>query len=127
MSENLIVKPVSGLFLRDTDFFKKMDPYVILKLENQTFKTKTAKNAGKKPIWNDTFYFKKSPDNKYIEFEVWDEDTFTPDDLVGKGSLPLTNIESVSIRVVPVIYKGKNAGDVTFQIELLHDTNSKWR
>ena len=123
MFGNLIVKPMSGLFLRDTDFFKKMDPYVILKLENQTFKTKTAKNAGKKPVWNDTFYFNKLTDNKYIEFEVWDEDTFTPDDLIGKGSLPLYNVDSVSIRVVPVIYKGKNAGEVTFRIELLPDKN----
>ena len=118
---------MSGVLLRDTDFFTKMDPYIILKLDNQTFKTKTARGAGKKPIWEETFYFSKLPKHQYIEFEVWDEDTFTPDDLVGKGSIPLSNIDSVSIRTVPVIYKGRNAGDVKFQIELLSDINGKWR
>ncbi len=60
----------------------KCDPYVVLKLGNKQFKTKTVKN-NLNPNYNEQFsFFIADPTRDEIEFIVYDEDFFT-DDKVG--------------------------------------------
>ena len=44
---------VEAKLIRDTDTWSKMDPYVVIKLREQVFKTKTKNEAGKTPKWNE--------------------------------------------------------------------------
>ena len=43
--------------LKDTDLFSKIDPYAVLKVGNQKFRTRTLQGAGTSPVWNETFTF----------------------------------------------------------------------
>lgn len=40
---------------RDTETFSKMDPYAVLTVKGQKYRTKTLDGAGKKPKWNQSF------------------------------------------------------------------------
>ena len=43
---------VEANLTRDTEAFGKMDPYVKFMVREQVFRSKTMKNAGKKPKWD---------------------------------------------------------------------------
>lgn len=76
---------------KDTDFFGKMDPYVIVKCGSNHFKTVVDKNAGKTPRWNDSFTFDVNGETT-IHFLVMDKDTFTKDDFLGEAFLSIDKI-----------------------------------
>ncbi|XP_004498695.1 elicitor-responsive protein 3-like [Cicer arietinum] len=75
--------------LRDTDFFKKMDPYVILTYRSQEHKSSVAKNAGSNPRWNESFLFTVCDNVSELNLRLMDEDTFTKDDLLGEAKIHL--------------------------------------
>jgi Ca2+-dependent lipid-binding protein len=68
---------------RDTEAIGKMDPYCVINMRMQRFRTKTAMDEGKNPTWDNE---KFDLDVKYIgddmHLEVFDEDP-CDSDLVG--------------------------------------------
>lgn len=50
---NLVIH--EGKLLRDTEMFGAMDPYIIVKYQDEIFKTKAIDGGGKLPQWNETF------------------------------------------------------------------------
>ncbi|XP_059309341.1 protein C2-DOMAIN ABA-RELATED 11-like [Lycium ferocissimum] len=75
----------SRLVIRD---FKTSDPYVILKLGNQTVKTKVI-NCCLNPVWNEEFCFSISEPAEVLQLEVFDKDRFKADDKMGNAHLSL--------------------------------------
>ncbi|XP_016475989.1 protein C2-DOMAIN ABA-RELATED 11-like [Nicotiana tabacum] len=73
------------LVIRD---FRTSDPYVILKLGNQTAKTKVI-NCCLNPVWNEEFCFSISEPAEVLELEVFDKDRFKADDKMGNAQLSL--------------------------------------
>ena len=67
------------------------DPYCVLSLGKEQKKTKTKNEAGKRPVWNETFNF-NGADN-ILKVKVMDEDTVT-DDTVGEGSVDLAKFRN---------------------------------
>ena len=51
---------------RDTEIMTKMDPYVIIKYAGKEFKTKVMSEAGKTPVWNQSFQFPVTRFNEKI-------------------------------------------------------------
>jgi len=49
MPGNLIIRPLSGNFTRDTDWIATMDIYCIIEAGSQKFKTPVIDNGGKTP------------------------------------------------------------------------------
>lgn len=43
--------------------------------------------GGRNPCWGDVMQFANPGNDMMLNVEVWDRDTFTPDDIVGQGSL----------------------------------------
>uniref|UniRef100_A0ACD5YA25 Uncharacterized protein n=2 Tax=Avena sativa TaxID=4498 RepID=A0ACD5YA25_AVESA len=84
---------VSAKGLDDSDFFNKMDPYVILTWRSNEQKSTVATGAGGEPEWNETFVFAvsgSSADNSpELSVKIMDSDAFSADDLVGEASIPL--------------------------------------
>ena len=117
----LIVKPTRAKLTRDTDVISKMDPYVVVMVGDQKQRTKTHEKAGKTPAWFDVFEFNRNKEDT-LEFEVHDDD-FGSDDLVGTGSLPLKSIcvskPAKFSEPVKVTYKGKDVGEVYFEIDFV--------
>lgn len=46
-SGTLVVKPLNAKLSRDTEFMGKMDPYCVVKLGNETRKTREHTDAGR--------------------------------------------------------------------------------
>lgn len=73
---------VEAKLTRDTEFMGKMDPFCVIDYRQARNKTVTKHDAGKTPVWNQTFEY----DIKYIGddmvFKVFDED-LTENDPVG--------------------------------------------
>lgn len=43
--------------LKDKDFFGKQDPYAIVSIGNQQYRSKTHTDGGRNPVWSQTFNF----------------------------------------------------------------------
>merc|ERR1711953_1274710 len=90
-SGTLRVTVVEAKLTRDTEFFSKMDPFVVLETRQQKLKTKTMQGAGKTPKWDQIFDI----DVKYIgddmTVKVFDEDV-TSSDLVGETTIKLSSL-----------------------------------
>ncbi|KAL3519259.1 hypothetical protein ACH5RR_017408 [Cinchona calisaya] len=84
---NVKVVVVHGkrLVIRD---FKSSDPYVLLKLGNQTAKTKVIKSC-LNPVWNEEFSFTFSEAVGILKLEVFDKDRFKADDKMGHAQISL--------------------------------------
>jgi Ca2+-dependent lipid-binding protein len=44
-----------GWLVKSTNFWMKMDPYVVVRYEKKTYKSKVHQNGGSYPIWNHQF------------------------------------------------------------------------
>jgi Ca2+-dependent lipid-binding protein len=64
-----------------------------LQLGSQRQRTKTKSEAGKKPVWNETFRF--NVQNNDLKVTVMDEDTMK-DDLVGEGDINVSKFRANS-------------------------------
>ncbi|RZC67859.1 hypothetical protein C5167_011556 [Papaver somniferum] len=92
--------------LKDTDFFGKMDPYVIIQFGNQKRKSTVARGEGKAPVWNEKFTFDvEYPDNirdehhQYkLDFTIMDKDRFSRDDFVGESTICVTDVLSFGVK-----------------------------
>ena len=90
-SGRLQLTVVEARLTRDTEFFGKMDPFCQVEYRQQKFKTKVKQNAGKTPVWNETF----TVDVKYIgdDFyvKVFDEDV-TENEAIGATMLKMSAV-----------------------------------
>ncbi|KAF8032102.1 hypothetical protein BT93_D1116 [Corymbia citriodora subsp. variegata] len=81
-----------GLVIRD---FKSSDPYVVVKLGNQTAKTKVIKSC-LNPIWNEELSFTLAEPVGMLNLEVFDRDHFKADDKMGHAHISLQPIVSAA-------------------------------
>ena len=104
---------VEAKLTRDTEFFGKMDPFAVIDYRNERFKTVTKQNAGKLPVWNQTFKF----DIKYIGddmiFKVFDEDV-TDNEAIGAFQTKVSAFARPGglDEWFNLTYKGKSAGQL---------------
>ncbi|GLI69850.1 hypothetical protein VaNZ11_014567 [Volvox africanus] len=71
--------------LKDKDIFGKQDPYCIIRVGSQQFRTRTATDGGKRPVWNETFRFNVINEND-AEITIKDEDV-GHDDYLGTARI----------------------------------------
>ena len=69
----LFISPKSAALSRSTDWFKKMDPYVVVRIGKQVKKSRTHKNGGKEPSWTDTLEFDLMGEQA-ADIYIYDED-----------------------------------------------------
>ncbi|XP_052202934.1 protein C2-DOMAIN ABA-RELATED 11 [Diospyros lotus] len=74
-----------NLVIRD---FKSSDPYVIVKLGNQTAKTRVI-NSCLNPVWNEELCFSLTEPVEILNLQVFDKDRFKADDKMGHAHLNL--------------------------------------
>jgi Ca2+-dependent lipid-binding protein len=86
MSGNLHIKFNCAKLSRDTETFGKMDPYVVLKIGSQVFKTDIHNDGGKFPSWKNEFNAQLQG-NESVVIQVWDKDSASSDDLVGETEM----------------------------------------
>ncbi|XP_044495769.1 protein C2-DOMAIN ABA-RELATED 11-like [Mangifera indica] len=94
------------LVIRD---FKSSDPYVIVKLGNQTAKTKVI-NRCLNPVWNEELSFTLTEPVGLLRLEVFDKDRFKADDKMGHATLNLQPILSAA-RLRHVVHLSSGSGE----------------
>jgi len=80
------------LVIRD---FTSSDPYVVVKVGNQSAKTKVI-NSCLNPVWNEELTFSIKESINELKLEVFDKDRFKSDDKMGHAYLSLQPIISSS-------------------------------
>lgn len=113
----LVVKPICGKLIHDTETFGKMDPYCKVIVGNQSYKTKVADGAGKFPNWQDELCFALAGEEK-IGIEIWDFDNSVQDDFVGRGSVSVGLVKGQEMWEdwVEILNNGRKAGEVRLKI-----------
>ncbi|CAD8087444.1 unnamed protein product [Paramecium sonneborni] len=123
---NLNITVKGAKLLQDLDEQKgkgKQDPYTQIQLGAQKFKTKTATNQGKYPIWNETFQFVYDPKNSSLNVSVYDIDPQkkNSEELIGQGILNLQHAETAPEWLVQVpLYKNQSdMGSLELQFDFI--------
>ena len=103
----------------DTELFGKMDPYVVINMRMQRFRTKTAKKGGKEPHWDNEVF---ELDVKYVgddmHVEVFDQ-VLGKDDLIGESTIKISALalNGGLDEWFDIQFKGKDAGKIHFKAE----------
>eukprot|EP00826_Nyctotherus_ovalis_P057625 TRINITY_DN7888_c0_g1_i2.p1 TRINITY_DN7888_c0_g1~~TRINITY_DN7888_c0_g1_i2.p1 ORF type:complete len:192 (+),score=8.31 TRINITY_DN7888_c0_g1_i2:82-657(+) len=101
----------------------KMDPYVVIKIGDKTFKTDTHSSGGKTPKWSNVFEFNRKTEDT-MEFEIFDKDKVS-DDTIGKGTFSISNLCNAPKKnfagPIQIYHKSKQAGEVYFEIDFYPD------
>ena len=63
--------------LKDVQWFGKQDPYCRIIVGNQEFRSRTATDGGKAPVWNETFRFNIINENTF-SIIVKDDVSYSP-------------------------------------------------
>ena len=112
-----VVRPLCGKLIHDTETFGKMDPYCKVGFGGNWQQTKVAKAAGKFPNWQDQLVLGRNREES-LSVEVWDADEAGKDDLVGAGSISVSEIAAKGNWEdwVELRYEGNKAGEVRLNI-----------
>ncbi|CDW85876.1 xyppx repeat family protein [Stylonychia lemnae] len=118
----LFIKCKDARLTHDTETFGKMDPFVKITIHQQEMQTKTHRNAGKNPRWEETLKFKLQGFEEELKLAVYDED-MTKNDLVGDTIFFLDEVKSKGkfTEAVKIAYKGKEAGVVNIEFEFFNE------
>eukprot|EP00195_Chlamydomonas_chlamydogama_P000518 CAMPEP_0202919766 /NCGR_PEP_ID=MMETSP1392-20130828/76505_1 /ASSEMBLY_ACC=CAM_ASM_000868 /TAXON_ID=225041 /ORGANISM="Chlamydomonas chlamydogama, Strain SAG 11-48b" /LENGTH=347 /DNA_ID=CAMNT_0049613225 /DNA_START=146 /DNA_END=1190 /DNA_ORIENTATION=+ len=107
-----------GQGLKDKEWFGKQDPYCIISIGTQSFKSKTCRDGGKNPVWNETFRFNVINDND-VTLVCKDEDTIGKDEVIGTGHFNLAKARERGtdrIQVSMMSKSGKQYGFISVNL-----------
>ena len=82
MAGNITITPFSATLTRDTDFFDRMDPYVVLKLGTSNWKSPICHGGGKNPSWTGAMISFRKTNEDLLTIELWDKDNVSNDDMI---------------------------------------------
>ncbi|KAL3521108.1 hypothetical protein ACH5RR_019257 [Cinchona calisaya] len=112
--------------LKDTDFFGKIDPYVLIQYKGQERKSSIARGQGSSPVWNEKFSFRAeypgAVDQYKLILKIMDHDTFSSDEYLGQSTIYLKEllelgVENGKAEIHPRKYSIV-AGDQTYSGEI---------
>ncbi|KAF7119330.1 hypothetical protein RHSIM_Rhsim13G0140400 [Rhododendron simsii] len=112
----VIVVQGKRLVVRD---FKSSDPYVIVKLGNQTAKTRVISSC-LNPVWNEELSFSLKESAEILNLQVFDKDRFKADDKMGHAHLSLQPLISAA-RLRQIL--GVSSGETTLR-KVIPDTDN---
>ncbi|KAI3809053.1 hypothetical protein L1987_25020 [Smallanthus sonchifolius] len=82
--------------LTNSDFFNKIDPYVLIQYRSQEHKSTVAKGQGKNPNWNEKFTFRVEYPGAVV-LKIMDHDTFSSDDYLGQTTIYLKELLELGV------------------------------
>lgn len=108
---------LQAVALKDVESMGKQDPYCILEMAGQKFKTSTKTDGGKNPVWNERFKFVNVNSAYATELvvKIFDKNMMFSDKEIGTGRLALSRVYQAGTmeeRVQLVTAKGKAAGEL---------------
>lgn len=110
--------------LKDTEWFSRQDPYVILEYGSNKFRTRTCTDGGKNPTFQEKFVFTLIEGLRELNVTVWNSNSITYDDLIGTGKIQLQKVLSQGYDDTPWTIQtktGRYAGEVRL---IMHYSNA---
>ncbi len=98
---------------RDTEAIGEMDPFVQINYLGTIYRTKSQKEGGKNPSWNESFDLQIQSMGDEVEISIFDEDILT-NDLVASSIFQLATLcknQGISLWI-PLNFEGKKAADL---------------
>ncbi|KAB5541307.1 hypothetical protein DKX38_014281 [Salix brachista] len=80
--------------LKDTEWISRQDPYVCVEYGSQKCRTRTCKDGGKNPTFQEKFMFTLIEGLREISVGVWNSNTLSSDDFIGNGKIQLHKVLS---------------------------------
>ena len=115
-SGTLQITLVQGRLTRDVEVFGKQDPYVKMVYMGTKYKTRVHENAGKNPVWNQTFILQLGSTTDDIKLEIKDNVT------VGATIIGQATIKASSLCIkggvrdwFTVDFRGRSAGQILIE------------
>lgn len=126
-AEILEIRILEGTNLPIPESKKKMNPYCRVIVGRKMKKTKPIDGGGSNPKWNAKLNFEKSG-GEWVNFEVWDKDPLSRDDLIGHAEYHLKPFlesgEKDRDQIIPLVRgvqgKGQAAGSIRVSFSLAH-------
>jgi hypothetical protein len=112
-SGTITVRPLAASLQHDVDLFGKMDPYCLITLGTQQWKSQICKNGGKTPTWNDEVSFMVQPGVDIMRVALYDDKLIGSDKLIAEGVIPVDKLFSFSSpfeEKIPLTFKTKPCG-----------------
>jgi len=112
-SGTIVVRPLVASLQHDVDIFGKMDPYCLVTLGTQQWKSLICKSGGKTPTWNDEVTFMVQPGIDIMRIALYDDKLIGSDKLIGEGVIPvdkLFNFSGPFEEKIPLTFKAKPCG-----------------
>lgn len=126
--EKAVVTVHGARELYDTNILSRMDPYCIVTLGGQEYKTNVDTKGSKTPKWDQTFTFSYVGETT-MRFKVMDKDKFTSDDYVGLADVSLGPIIHGTRKYLTELQlsrkEGKTAGFLKVSIEFFPKKEEK--
>jgi len=85
------LKPIEAELTHDLHWFTAMDPYIIFKLGNQTYKSSICKSGGKHPFWLDSITLVKDIGVNSMRIELWDDEGEKEDRFIGYSEVNIND------------------------------------
>jgi hypothetical protein len=76
--------------LHDTEWFGKMDPFVVVRYSQQVKQTRVIQDGGRNVTWDEDLVFNETPERDII-FDVYDKESFSSPKHVGQAKLSLAH------------------------------------
>lgn len=94
----------------------KMDPFVIISNQGCDHKTKVQNNAGKYPVWNETFELPVGSMMDQIDVFCYDED-MTKNNLIGETSVQLSDLckDYTVSKWYQIFFKSEVSGEILIE------------
>ncbi|KAF5727265.1 extensin-like [Tripterygium wilfordii] len=80
--------------LKDTEWISRQDTYVCIEYGSNKSRTRTCKDGGKNPTFQEKFVFTLIEGLRELKIVVWNNNTVTFDDFIGSGKVQLQKVLS---------------------------------
>ncbi|XP_057789146.1 elicitor-responsive protein 1 [Salvia miltiorrhiza] len=108
MGEGIMeVKLIGAKGLKRSNFFGKIDPYVVIQYRNEEYTSTTAKGQGRRLVWNEEFKFKVEfpaldgsddyQNNYKLFLRIFNRDTCRKDDFLGHSTIHVKDLIEIGL------------------------------
>ncbi|CAN8276245.1 unnamed protein product [Cochlearia groenlandica] len=80
--------------LKDTEWFSRQDPYVVLEYSGTRHRTRTCTDGGKNAVFQEKFMFTLLEGLRDVKVAVWNSNTLSTDDFIGNATIQLQKVLS---------------------------------
>merc|ERR1719209_164422 len=122
--EKIIFTLHSANNLANMDYMGKSDPYAILNYGSQERRTTTINN-NLNPVWNHQVTFDHEENADTIDIVVFDEDALARDDVLGRLSIQVAELQSkMAVVDAEAVLEESSTGSIKYSAEVVTSSSS---